>query len=189
MFCKRLTLYKVNKNSFIGSTGSDFIKVISPDNSLSDKHASSWVDKSNYTSYLNKIAGENFEIRDKYYGIPTYPACNYDFVGTFSKNYTDDNIVLTSNSSSIKGAITIPKNQIILMISGYDGIFTVTNGNQHPFKKGSKTISLISQTVGTNSFYSAALRDYLTGFNLGFYGNRTGNISSTWFWKILSKTY
>jgi len=41
--------YKINQNSFIGSTGRDFIRVISPDNSSSDKHASSWADKSNYS--------------------------------------------------------------------------------------------------------------------------------------------
>lgn len=176
------TLYKINKAAFIGTNGTDFIRVISPDNASSDIHASSWADKSNYSDYLNKITGESFEIIGDYYGTKVYPACKYDFTGTFPKDYITDDIVLTTISTVVKGVITIPKNQIIKMISACDGQFTVQNGNQLPFSSD-KSTSQINQTVGTNSVYSAVVRDFLTGFNLGFYGTKTDNISSNWYWK------
>ncbi len=169
----RSNLYKINTTAFTGGNGTGFVRVVSPDNGDTTQ-AQSWTSVSGYEDYLKSLQGQSFEIKGYYCGATikvngkdvVCPPCSYDYTGTFPLDSDKTFTMHAEGKSGATGPITITSNDLyktlIEMINKCDGSFTITGDNQPP--------QTDPQTIGTNSVYSAIMRDFLVGFNLGFYG-------------------
>lgn len=177
-------LYSINQKAFIGGNDTEFVRVISPDNGDTTE-SQSWSSVCDYEGYLKSLQGQEFEIKGYYCGAKltdgtVCPPCSYDYTGTFPLDTDKTFTMHATEDSEATGPITITNKDLcetlIEMINKCDGSFTVTDSNQPPNKD--------AQTVGTNSVYSAIMRDFLVGFNLGFYGYKDGlidyNNSNNW---------
>jgi len=179
-------LQTANPLAYIPQTDGAYVRIVSPDNE-GDSIAQTWSAINNYSSYFAFLKGERFEIKGNYFGSSSqkYAACTYDYTGIFPNSSADSLVLNSSSTSGIQGNITIVPNTALdsnlyqklnRMINACDGTFTVENPSQ-----GGTT-----QTVGSNTAYSAVIRDLVTGYNLGFFGytgaNGTNyNISSNWY--------
>lgn len=148
-----------NSKAFVYGSSGEFIRVLAPN--TDNIQGKSWSTINNYNNYLNTIKSKTITIKGSYYGDPVqhYPAVDYDYNATFASNI----LTLTENSGShTKGTIKLDVAKLPDAITNCDIDFTVSGGNQKP---GAGT-----QKVGTNSVYSAIIRDFFVGFNVGFYG-------------------
>lgn len=156
----REKLYKINSNSFIGGYGSDFVRALSPIKN------SSWRTRNNYNKYLSKIKGQHFEIKGEFHGSmdaaeEKHSPCKYDYTGTFEY---PKNIVLVPQKECPMNQITISGGEsLINIINACDGTFMVKDR----IVKGKDNEK---DSISFNDQYSAVVRDFVTGFNLGFYG-------------------
>ncbi|MBC3876380.1 hypothetical protein H8K38_01020 [Undibacterium sp. FT79W] len=162
----------------IVSDGSQFLRVVSP------LHIPAAYPS--LQTYLHALEGQSLRLTGKYDGGKdakgySHRARSFDYSCEF--DLTQLNLRLTAHpDSQITGTIQIASADFMKMIYACDGQFNVPRSSAGPFQNG------IGDSVGFNDPWSAVVRNFIAGFNLGFYGyspslnQHTYNCNHSWNW-------
>jgi hypothetical protein len=166
----------------LASATDPFLRVISPLHTATGV----WV---SLQGYLTALSSSTLNIVGPYDGSidangVAHPASSFNYTCDFKYDDAVTEITLTANSSSlIKGTITLAKADLEAMIYACDGNFDVAGKSAGPNGNGT------NDKVGFNDPWSTVVRNFLVGFNLGFYGYKPApvdgyhyNGSNSWDW-------
>ena len=146
-------------------SGEQFLRFRAPKNA--------WSSYPSMEPYVRSMAGQTIEIDDLYANAEHPPAVNIKYSGTFEP---DGSITLNGTFTERSGAHAEEHGEA-LHIDGSTLPEAAYTGNG-PFTVGGNPAN-----VGENNKYSVIYRDIVAGFELGYWGGKWGNNSSTWLGK------
>ena len=138
-----------------------FTRVISPLHTPAGTYGS-------LKDYIKLIDGKTIYLTGTYNGSTDanhvyHPAASFFYRCAFDSTKTDIELIPEADSG-IQGTIKIPSSSLEDMIYACDGKFDV------PGTTAGKNGNGVGDTVGFNDDWSTVVRNFLVGWNLGFYG-------------------
>ncbi len=145
-------------HSAVQYNGSAFIRVRSPLHAVADYPS--------LNDYLQNINEKFFIVSGMFDGNPGLglPAIGFEYECTFNYKNEETIYLVPMGNSSLQGTIEIPCSSLPLMIYACDGSFNVPGTTAGPAGNGN------GDTVGYNDSWSTVVRNFLVGFNVGYYG-------------------